>query len=132
MKLFVVFGVLAVIMQSFSCAPLQSSGSSIITINGGPTIKTTYTNGKAEYFIDGKPTTEQQVKDILAKANTENGITSMGSVNIGGEMSPKEQKAFDQKMGNFEKNMAKQMEHMREQMAQTMGNFEKPGWPFNQ
>lgn len=125
MKLFVVFGVLAVVVQSFSCAPLQSSGSSIITINGGPTIKTTYTNGKAEYFIDGKPATEQQIKDILAKANTENGITSMGSVNIGGEMTAEEQKAF-------EKNMAKQMEHMREQMAQAMGHMEKSGWPFNQ
>lgn len=119
MNKLVVFAVLAVLVQSFYCAPLQSSGSSIITVNGGPTIKTTYNNGKAEYTIDGKPATEQQVKDTLGKANMENGIASVGSVNIGSEMTPEEQKAFEKKMADFEK----QMENMRHQMAQAMGNM---------
>lgn len=129
MKFLVVFGVLAVFVQLFDCAPLESTGTSITKINGGPTIKSTYNDGKAEYFIDDKPATEQEVKAALAKASAANGIASMGSMNIGGEMTPEEQKEFEKKMADFQKNMAKQMANVREQMGQAFG---KLGWPFGQ
>lgn len=132
MNFFLIFGVFAVLLQSFDCAPLQSSGSSVITVSDGRTIKKTYTNGKTEYFIDDKPATEQQVKEVFSKAKMENGVMSMGSVNIDGEMTPEQQEAFGQQMEHFEKNIAKAMEDMREQMAQAMGQMEEPGWPFGQ
>lgn len=133
MKLFVAAVVLAVFIQSFDCAPLHSSGVSIVTIDG-TTVQTTYNNGKAEYTINGKPATEEEAKAALGKANAgniSNEAISMGSVD-GKPMTPEELHAFNKKMEEFNKKMQEQMEHMRNQMANAFANMRAPGWPFNQ
>lgn len=114
MNHFIVFSVLAMFAATSwnvnGSSDFQSTGVSTTTVNG-VTVQTTYNNGKAEYTIDGKPVTEQVAKDILAQGNGKIN-TSNGNINT-----PEEKQAFDKKMEESKKDMAKPMEDMKKQTA---------------